>query len=73
MSQIKNHLRPNKRLSCKYGLHICDSPNKQNPYYVREWDECYTEKEIQALVKDHWMIESIQFHNDVPVIRFANA
>ena len=33
-------------MSHKYGLHIFASKNEQYPYYVSEWDECYTEQEI---------------------------
>lgn len=36
----------NKEMSDKYGLHIYDAWNPYNPYYVREWDGCYTEDEI---------------------------
>ena len=35
-----------RKISKKYGLHIYKSENPQFPYYVREWDECFTEQEI---------------------------
>lgn len=35
-----------RKMSKKYGLHIYKSENRQFPYYVREWDECFTEQEI---------------------------
>lgn len=42
-------MKLNKELSEKYGLTIYDSENKQFPYFVQEWDECYTEEEIQII------------------------
>ena len=48
----------NKEMSEKYGLHIYNSENEQFPYFVQEWDECFTEEEI----KEHWR-EDIDFAN----------
>lgn len=39
-------MRKNDYLSEKYGLHIYNSRNPNYPYYVQEWDGCYTEEEI---------------------------
>lgn len=47
--------KKNREMSEKYGLSIYDAmDNKQFPYYVREWDECYTEEEIINNLKDEW-------------------
>lgn len=52
-------MKVNKELSEKYkGLTIYDSENAQFPYYVQEWDECFTEEEIKL----HWN-ESLDFAN----------
>ena len=48
----------NKEMSEKYGLHIYNSENEQFPYFVQEWDECFTEEEI----KEHWR-EEMDFAN----------
>ena len=48
----------NKEMSEKYGLHIYNSENEQFPYFVQEWDECFTEEEI----KEHWR-EDMDFAN----------
>lgn len=37
---------PNQYMSEKYGLHIFNARNPHYPYYVQEWDGCYTEEEI---------------------------
>lgn len=37
----------NKEMSDKYGLTIYDAENEQFPYFVQEWDECFTEDEIR--------------------------
>ena len=52
-------LKANKEMSEKYHLHIYNSKNEQFPYYVREWDECYTEEEIKFYIKDYWMIANL--------------
>lgn len=52
-------LKKNRKLSKKYGLHIYNSQNPQFPYWVQEWDECFTEEEIAMHCKDHWMIENL--------------
>lgn len=54
----------NQEMSEKYGLTIYDAENKQFPYFVQEWDECFTEEEIQKYLPDHQMIQGIQFEND---------
>lgn len=48
----------NKEMSEKYGLHIYNSENEQFPYFVQEWDECFTKEEI----KEHWR-EEMDFAN----------
>ena len=53
----------NKELSEKYGLKIYNSENPQFPYFVGEWDECYTEEEIAQYKKDWDMIEGIQIND----------
>ena len=53
-------MKLNKELSKKYGLTIYDSENKQFPYFVQEWDECYTEEEIQMHLKDWQAIQSLE-------------
>lgn len=40
------------------GLTIYDSENEQFPYFVEEWDECFTYKEI----KERWR-EDMDFAN----------
>ena len=35
-----------RKMSHKYGLHIFAAQNEQFPYYVGEWDACFTEQEI---------------------------
>ena len=54
----------NKEMSEKYGLHIYNSENEQFPYFVQEWDECFTEDEIIYNKKDADMIEGIQMEDD---------
>ena len=54
----------NPEMSAKYGLTIYDAENRQFPYFVQEWDECFTEEEIQKYLPDHQMIHGIQFEND---------
>ena len=52
-------MKKNKKLCKEFkGLTIFDSENKQFPYYVEEWDECFTYDEI----KKHW-IEEMDFSN----------
>lgn len=48
--RIRHAFRYKRRLSRKYGLHIYSSRNRQFPYFVREYDECMTEKEIARAV-----------------------
>ena len=50
----------NAELSQKYGLTIFNSQNKQFPYFVEEWDECFTEDEIKMHIKDWQMIETLE-------------
>ena len=38
--------RYNELMSEKYGLRIYDTDNMQHPYFVAEWDGCYSEDEI---------------------------
>lgn len=54
----------NTKMSAEYGLTIYDSENAQFPYFVQEWDECFTEEEIRENIRDHWMIEGIQLEDD---------
>ena len=42
----------NKEMSEKYGLTIYDAQNTQFPYFVQEWDECFTEEEIRELHRE---------------------
>jgi hypothetical protein len=53
-------MKKNLEMSEKYGLTIFDSENKQFPYFVEEWDECFTEEEIQQHLPDWQMIESLE-------------
>ena len=48
--RIRHAFHYKRRLSRKYGLHIYSSRNRQFPYFVREYDECMTEKEIARAV-----------------------
>ena len=51
----------NQELSNRYGLHIYNADqNKQFPYFVREWDECFTEEEIKENLPDWWTIECLE-------------
>ena len=34
-------------------MSIYDADNKQFPYYVEEWGECFTEKEIEEKKVDY--------------------
>ena len=52
-------LQYNKALSDEFGLHIYDSKNPSFPFFVEEWDECFTREEIEAVHKDHAMIECL--------------
>lgn len=45
-------MEKNEILSERYGLNIYDCENSYFPYYVEEWDECFTEEEIRALRRD---------------------
>lgn len=47
---IERSLHYDRRLSRKYGLHISKAKNPQFPYFVREYGECFTEKEIERAV-----------------------
>lgn len=51
---------PDPEMSRKYGLHIFRSENPQFQYFVREWDECYTEDEIKEHIKDWQSIQSLE-------------
>lgn len=52
-------MKLNKELTNQFkGLTIYNSENKQFPYFVREWDECFTYDEI----KEHWQ-EDMDFAN----------
>lgn len=52
-------MKLNKEMSNRYkGLTIYDSKNKEFPYFVREWGECFTEDEI----REHWN-EDLDFAN----------
>ena len=53
-------MKKNAEMSKKYGLHIYNAHNMQFPYFVREWDECFTEKEIQQHLPDYQMIQSLE-------------
>ena len=57
-------MEKNEKLSKEYGLTIYNSQNKQFPYFVEEWDECFTEDEIKHHIKDWNMIEGIQLENE---------
>ena len=59
-------MKKNKKLSQEFGLRIYNSNNKQNPYYVQEWDECYTYAEIKALADRSRPTRSARFRNNIP-------
>lgn len=52
-------MKRNGELSEKYNLNIYNSFNPQFPYFVREWDECFTEEEIMENLKDKWMTDNL--------------
>lgn len=54
----------NLEMSSKFHTLIYNSLNPNYPYYVEEWDECFTEEEIGKNMKDSEMIEGIQFEED---------
>ena len=62
--EILSNCRKNYQMSERYGLHIYNSDNENFPYFVREWDECFTEEEIREHVKDHQMVLGIQLEDD---------
>lgn len=47
-------------LSSRYGLIIFRTKNPQFPYFVQEWDECFTEEEIKQHLGDWRSIESLE-------------
>ena len=52
-------MKRNEKLCEEFkGLTIYDSENEQFPYFVEEWDECFTYEEI----KEHWT-EDLDFAN----------
>ena len=52
-------MKRNEKLCEEFkGLTIYDSENEQFPYFVQEWDECFTYEEI----KEHWR-EEMDFAN----------
>ena len=52
-------MKKNEKLCKEFpGLTIFDSENEQFPYFVQEWDECFTYDEI----KEHWR-EDMDFAN----------
>lgn len=57
--KIKRKPKKDLHMSRKYRLNIYKSNNRQNPYYVKEWDECFTEEENKYLRKDTDMIEQV--------------
>lgn len=58
-------LKKNKEMSKKYlGLTIYNSQNKQFPYFVEEWDECFTEEEIRGHWEDMQMISNIYINGE---------
>ena len=56
---ILRDMKRNEKLCREFkGLTIYDSENEQFPYFVEEWDECFTYEEI----KEHWR-EDMDFAN----------
>ena len=52
-------MKRNEKLCEEFkGLTIYDSENEQFPYFVQEWDECFTYEEI----KEYWR-EEMDFAN----------
>ena len=53
-------MKKNEKMSAKYGLTIYNSENKAYPYYVEEWDDCFTKDEIEFHLKDWQSIETME-------------